>query len=113
MSSIEENLAPEPETRSRSHWVWPVSLALAVLFLYLALRKVDLHEVWRIMSRCRLDLFFAGVGLSGCAYFLRGIRWRILLNTHENLGVWDVFWANNAGYFGSNVLPARAKSRNS
>ena len=108
MTSLEETSAPEPEVRPRRLWVWPVTLALAALFLYLALRKVDLREVWHIMARGRMNWFLLAIGFSGCAYLLRAFRWRILLNTHENLGYWPVFWANNAGYFGSNVLPARA-----
>ena len=42
------------------------------------------------------------------SYFLRGLRWRILLNAEAHLGVGEVFWANMAGYLGNNFLPARA-----
>jgi uncharacterized protein (TIRG00374 family) len=103
----------EPEvacrsTPNRRGWVWPLSLALAVGFLYLALRGVDWRQVWTTIAGCHLGLFSLSL-LCGCvAYFLRGFRWRILLTAQEPIGVWTVFWANSAGYFGSNVLPARA-----
>ena len=41
-------------------------------------------------------------------YFLRSLRWRILLNAEGSFGVGTVFWANMAGYLGNNFLPARA-----
>ncbi len=45
---------------------------------------------------------------SSATYFLRALRWRVLLNTHKNILRLNVFWANMAGYFGNSVLPARA-----
>ncbi len=50
----------------------------------------------------------AGMAMGSSAYFLRGLRWRVLLNTREKLPVMRVFEANSAGYLGNNVLPARA-----
>lgn len=45
---------------------------------------------------------------SSLVYFLRAMRWRILLNSHKHLKPAAVFWANMAGYLGNNILPARA-----
>jgi hypothetical protein len=42
------------------------------------------------------------------SFFLRGLRWRVLLNAEARLDIATVFWANMAGYLGNNFLPARA-----
>ena len=85
-----------------------LSFPLAALFLYLAFRKVDWRQVWAAISHCRPQFIAASMAVSATSYFLRGLRWRVLLNTQEKLPVMPVFWANCACYFGNNVLPARA-----
>ena len=45
---------------------------------------------------------------SSATYFLRAMRWRVLLNSQKKLSPAGVFWANMAGYLGNNILPARA-----
>lgn len=84
------------------------SIFLAVVLLYFSLRKVDWHQVWQSISHCNVAWLTLGVGLGFLSYFLRGLRWRVLLNTQAHLPVLPVFWANSAGYLGNNVLPARA-----
>ncbi len=93
---------------SRSAIILLVSIALAAVLLYFSLRKVDWQQVWQSIAHCNLPLLAIGVALSFLSYFLRGLRWRVLLNTQANLPVLPVFWANSAGYLGNNVLPARA-----
>src|ERR1035441_5634394 len=53
---------------------------------------------------CSSDL----CGCSCFSFFLRSLRWRILLNAEERLSVGTVFSANMAGYLGNSFLPARA-----
>lgn len=45
---------------------------------------------------------------SSVTYFLRSIRWRVLLNARARFSVGTVFSANMAGYLGNSFLPARA-----
>jgi uncharacterized protein (TIRG00374 family) len=41
-------------------------------------------------------------------YLMRALRLRVLLTSEKKLPVFNVFWANMAGYLGNNILPARA-----
>ena len=41
-------------------------------------------------------------------YFLRSLRWRVLLTQEKHLPAADIFLANMAGYLGNNILPARS-----
>lgn len=76
--------------------------------LYLTLRGLD----WEIFFATLKDANYAYIGLlllwSSISYFLRAMRWRILLNSHKVIPPLTVFWANMAGYLGNNILPARA-----
>jgi hypothetical protein len=84
------------------------SFTLAGILLYLSIRKVEWRQVWASISHCKFGLLGVSLAVSFCSYFLRGLRWRVLLNTQARLPVLTVFWANSAGYLGNNVLPARA-----
>jgi glycosyltransferase 2 family protein len=92
----------------RRVWLWAVSILLAGVLLYFSLRGVEWTTVWRTIAAAHWSIL-AAAGLMTCgSYFLRSIRWRILLNAESSLNVGTVFWANMAGYLGNNFLPARA-----
>ena len=87
---------------------WVVSLSISAVLLYFALRGVDWHRVWQIITHANLLLVFAGLALISWSSFVRSLRWRILLNAEGRFSIPTVFWATMAGYLGNSVLPARA-----
>lgn len=89
-------------------WSWILSLPLAAVLLYLSLRGVDWKGVWQTIAGARWGFLAAGCGCWCFSFFLRSLRWRILLNAEERLSVGLVFSANMAGYLGNSFLPARA-----
>jgi hypothetical protein len=94
--------------RRRSAWSWILSAALAAVLLYLSVRGVQWAEVWRAIAAAEWRYLVAGAALMVLSFFLRGLRWRVLLNAEARLDIATVFWANMAGYLGNNFLPARA-----
>ena len=97
--------APAPR---RNLWLTLFTLALAALLLYLALRGVDWRAFLGTISRGRyylLPFLFILVSLN---YFVRALRWRVLLSADRPIPPLTVFWANMAGYLGNSFLPARA-----
>jgi uncharacterized protein (TIRG00374 family) len=64
--------------------------------------------VWRTIAAAQARYLAAAVAFMVLSFFLRSLRWRILLNAEARLSVATVFWANSAGYLGNNFLPARA-----
>jgi hypothetical protein len=69
---------------------------------------VEWSRVWRTIASARPPYLAAAVGFTVFSFFLRALRWRILLNAEAHFSVGTVFWANSAGYLGNNFLPARA-----
>jgi uncharacterized protein (TIRG00374 family) len=100
--------APEPEARRRSPWSWILPFALAAVLLYFALRGVEWRQVGALIADAQWR-FLALSALTTCAsFFLRSLRWRVLLNAEAHFSVGTVFAANMAGYLGNAFLPARA-----
>jgi uncharacterized protein (TIRG00374 family) len=87
---------------------WAASFVLAAVLLYFALRGVEWRAVWRIVAGARRGYLAICLVVASCSFFLRALRWRILLNAEGQLKVSTVFWGNMAGYLGNNFLPARA-----
>ncbi len=85
-----------------------LSSLLAGVLLYFSVRHVDWGHVWQTIAGAHWGYLAAATGVTLFTYFLRAIRWRILLNAETWFSVGTVFWANMAGYLGNNFLPARA-----
>jgi hypothetical protein len=95
-------------TSGRNTWSWAISILLAAVLLYFALQGVDWRIVWKTIAGARWGFMAIAAATASCSFFLRAVRWRILLNAEGRLGVATVFWANMAGYLGNSFLPARA-----
>jgi uncharacterized protein (TIRG00374 family) len=89
-------------------WSWILSILLAGVLLYFTLRGVDWGQVGRTIAAAQWSYILLGAAITTGSFFLRSIRWRILLNAGARFSVGTVFWANMAGYLGNNFLPARA-----
>lgn len=87
---------------------WAVSILVSAVLLYGALRGVEWRRVWNIVVHADLRYLATGTAIACFSFFLRSLRWRILLNAEARLRVATVFWANMSGYLGNSFLPARA-----
>ncbi len=85
-----------------------VALALAALLLMLAFRGVDWAAMWDRLRQARPDLLALAFLTFTTSYFIRGLRWRILLTADRPVSTLTAFWGICAGYLGNNFLPARA-----
>lgn len=106
--AVEQADSSSGRSSARSRLILIFSFCLAGVLLYLSVRKVDWRQVWASIAHCKIQWLAISIAISVVSYFIRGLRWRVLLNTQAHLPVFTVFWANSAGYLGNNVLPARA-----
>jgi glycosyltransferase 2 family protein len=101
-------MSDSAEMKRRGPWYWILAGALAAALLYFSLRRVDWRRVWLSILGAQWQYLAMGVALSVVTFFLRSLRWRVLLNAEAYFSVATVFWATMAGYLGNNFLPARA-----
>jgi uncharacterized protein (TIRG00374 family) len=84
------------------------SFVIAGGFLYLALRHLDWDSFWSILQNGNYKILILLFPVSSLNYFLRALRWRILVQSEARISALSVFWANMVGYMGNAYLPARA-----
>lgn len=96
------------KTNSRNRWIIWLSLGLAALFLYLALRNLDWASFFVTLAHAQYGFLPLVLAWSSLSYFVRALRWRVLLLAEKPISRGNAFYANMSGYLGNNILPARA-----
>ena len=107
-----EPISTEPverrDNRGRSRLVLALTMLLAATLLYFALRGVDWRAFLHTIQNGRYELLLVVFTAMSVNYFLRAMRWRILLGAEKVIARATVFWATLVGYLGNDFLPARA-----
>lgn len=91
-------------------WDWKAVLGIvvSVLLLWWVLRDVHLAEVWDEVRRANAWFLAAAVVVTTGNFFLRALRWKVLLHPlREGTGLHNRFAATNIGFMANNLLPAR------
>ncbi len=82
-------------------------LLVSAALLYFAFRNIDFGKLAEIYSRVDplivVQVFFVVLA----EMFLRGLRWKLLLDPARKVRLWDAFRLETAGLALSNVLPLR------
>lgn len=85
-----------------------LGLALSVLLLWWALRDVSPAELWHQLLRADPWLLACAVAVATGTFFLRAIRWGVLLEpSRSDTGLHSRFAAVCIGFMGNNLLPLR------
>lgn len=108
----DETPAPAPPPPGR----WPrralhlaLGLAVGAAFLAIALWKVDVRELRKAFLRVDLTLFFPILAAVAAVYWLKAVRWAVLLRplrAARPLAPREVFPAVMIGFMANNLLPA-------
>lgn len=105
---MDNTVEQSPKPKRRTPWMLIVSLVLAMLLLYLAFRGIDWNEMLATLRAGQIEYFVAAGAILIASYFLRSLRWRVLLSVERTAPVSTVFWGTWVGYLGNFFLPARA-----
>lgn len=89
-------------------WQFWLGLILSGLFLYLALKGLDLADVWIHMRTARYWWLLPGVAIYFCGVWARTWRWHYMLRAIKPISLRRLFPVVCIGYMGNNVYPARA-----
>ena len=83
-----------------------ISVGAAILFMWLALKNIDLVDLWIQISQVTfywLPFFFIILGIS---HFLRAERWRLMLNEHsQKTSRHTLFAGVMLGYMVNSIIP--------
>jgi hypothetical protein len=91
----------------RRRWRFWLGLLVSALFLYLALRGLDLVEVWRHVKAARYWWLLPGVAIYFFGVWARTWRWHFMLRAIKPIPLVRLFPVVCIGYMGNNILPAR------
>ena len=91
------------------HWKKGVlGLAITVLLLWWTLADVSFAEVWANIRAGNLWLLAASISVATFGFFIRALRWNVLLRPVEpNTRLRSRFAAVTIGFMANNLLPAR------
>ncbi len=94
--------------RKSTALLWAIAIAVTVVFGWLAIRGVDLGEVWRSLREAKLRWLALSLAVLGLAIFVRAIRWRALFLPATRPGIGPATAATLVGLAVNSVLPMRA-----
>lgn len=88
-------------------WQLWLGVLLSGVFLYLALRGLDLGEVWRHVRTARYWWLLPGVAIYFFGVWARTWRWHYMLRALKPVPLGRLFPVVCIGYMGNNIYPAR------
>jgi len=89
-------------------WQFWLGVLISALFLWLALRGLQLEEVWDALQGARYAWLIPGVLVYFVAVWARAWRWHYLLRPLKKIPTRTMFPIVTIGYMGNNIYPARA-----
>lgn len=84
-----------------------LGLLISGVLLYLALRGVNLPQIWKVLQSTNYTLLALALGVGLAGHLVRAVRWGILLEDKPQVGLRFLFTSTMIGYLANNVLPAR------
>ena len=90
------------------HWHFWVGLLISILFLFLALRGLQITDVWEGIKSADFIWLFPGIIIYFFAVWMRALRWHLFLRPIKTIPTNKVFPIVTIGYMGNNIYPARA-----
>ncbi len=82
--------------------------AITLMFLDLALRHVDLGDLWEVLRGLDIPILIWGMFIWAVSIWFRGYRWFFLLADDDQLRPRDAVFSTYVSFFGNFALPARA-----
>jgi uncharacterized protein (TIRG00374 family) len=88
-------------------WQFLIGAVVAILLLALSLRGVDLAGLVTALKEANYWLLIPASALTLLAFYIRAVRWGILLRSVKVISNGSLFSATMIGFAANNLLPAR------
>ena len=89
-------------------WQFWVGVLISVFFITLALKGLQLEDVWQSLKNARYGWLIPGVVVYFVGVWVRAWRWHYLLRPLKSISTRTMFPIVTIGYMGNNIYPARA-----
>jgi glycosyltransferase 2 family protein len=89
-------------------WQFWFGILISLVFLWIALKGLRLNELSQAMAQANYVWLIPGIIVYFIAVWARAWRWHYLLKPLKPIPTWRLFPIVTIGYFGNNILPARA-----
>ncbi len=83
-----------------------LGLAVSILAVWLALRGLDLQQLWQALAGANYLWLIPATVLHFVSIIARAVRWQILLGA-DKVDLSTSFWVENIGYLVANIIHAR------
>ena len=87
-------------------WQFWLGLVISAVFVYLALRGLNLAEVWYHVKTARYWWLLPGVAIYFFGVWARTWRWHYMLRPIKSIPLVRLFPVVCIGYMGNNIFPA-------
>lgn len=82
-------------------------ILISLLFIYIAFRDVNFEEFSIAIAKANYEWILPATGAMVLSFWLRGYRWKFILNPVQEVSVRSAFSATMIGYMANNILPFR------
>src|SRR5512134_673300 len=89
-------------------WQFWMGVIISIFFLTLALRGLQLQDVWGAVQGANYWWLIPGIAVYFVAVWVRAWRWHYLLRPVKPVSTGVLFPLTAIGYMGNNIYPARA-----
>jgi len=89
-------------------WHFWVGLLISVIFLFIALRGLQITDVWEGIKSADFIWLLPAIAIYFLAVWMRACRWHLFLRPIKKVPIKEVFSIVTIGYMGNNIYPARA-----
>ncbi len=84
-----------------------IGLSSTAIFLYFAIKGVDLWDLRHVILKTDYRYCLLAVGVTLVTYWIRALRWKLILRPVKRVGFHDLFAATMIGFMANNILPLR------
>lgn len=97
-----------PGDKAKRYLLTLFAFLLAGVLLWAVLRDLDVRTFWNVVISGKYFFLLVTLPISSINYYLRAVRWNILIGADSKIAASTVFWINMIGYLGNMYLPARS-----